>query len=672
MSRRNKLLIGLFGTLTLLAVTYVSLPWIISTLIKRELSAQGVSDIQLEVEYPHWRGVRIHSIAFNAYAGEQRLFVEIPDISIGFGLGELLTGTMDRIHVPLITVQAQPDSGRTSSVVSHTALPLAALVSGQWLSQLPVREGLVEQVHVEGRTLLKADYRLQLRAQLRDAQLDLNGDLSLPSPQKPIAFSFKARNTGEVHLDISPVENDAQPILEVAVKLAADDQQHIEPDQIKLNGVLTTKLNTLMPVLEPLLAPFIPELASVSGLEGDLKGQWQMVLPAIWHDNNTSWRAAGDISLKGFGGRWRQQVLPRSEVTTKFSTDSQQATFQSRLSIANKAVIMEAKGVHELAGGNGRADLTLKPVVFSEAGFVLSRLFKDWPYPFDVTTGRMSGSGQVVWQSTVTAGKKTPDPKMLIKLENLGGHYNKTTFAGLSGELPLAYGKGVRTTKDAHLRVAMVHVGLAVENIDLQFGLAAQPTTVLPVIRMKRFAMELLGGKASSEPFELDFSRDKNAFVLQLDSIALHEIMKLEQQEGLQGGGLLDGQLPIEISGEGLVVTQGKLAAREPGGYISYAPTAKVAAMAQSNQSVGMMVKALSNFQYQVLEVNTDYKPGGDLTLKVRLEGNNPEWQGGQPVHLNLNLQENIPTLLRSLQLSDEISEGVSKRYLNKPKINQK
>lgn len=80
-----------------------------------------------------------------------------------------------------------------------------------------------------------------------------------------------------------------------------------------------------------------------------------------------------------------------------------------------------------------------------------------------------------------------------------------------------------------------------------------------------------------------------------------------------------------------------------------------------------MMVKALSNFQYQVLEVNSDYQAGGDLLLKVRLEGKNPDWQGGQPVNLNLNLQENIPALLRSLQLSDEISEKVRKHYQKTP-----
>ena len=136
-------------------------------------------------------------------------------------------------------------------------------------------------------------------------------------------------------------------------------------------------------------------------------------------------------------------------------------------------------------------------------------------------------------------------------------------------------------------------------------------------------------------------------------------------REGLQGTGRLDGQLPIEITPEGIEVVHGQLSVRAPGGDIRYLPTEKVLTLAQTNPSVKMVVEVLSNFQYHVLDVISDYKPGGDLTLQIHLEGKNPDWQAGQPVHLNLNLEENIPLLLRSLQLSDEITERVRKEYQN-------
>ena len=141
--------------------------------------------------------------------------------------------------------------------------------------------------------------------------------------------------------------------------------------------------------------------------------------------------------------------------------------------------------------------------------------------------------------------------------------------------------------------------------------------TVAPLVRVRQFSAQLLGGQARSGPFELDFGREKNTFVVQLEQIGLNEIMKLEQQEGLAGSGMLDGQIPVEISSEGIMVTRGQLSARAPGGNIRYTPTAKVAALAQANPNVDIVVKALSNFQYHLLDVNTDYQPDGDLSLRL-------------------------------------------------------
>jgi hypothetical protein len=50
------------------------------------------------------------------------------------------------------------------------------------------------------------------------------------------------------------------------------------------------------------------------------------------------------------------------------------------------------------------------------------------------------------------------------------------------------------------------------------------------------------------------------------------------------------------------------------------------------------------------------------LSLGLRLEGKNPDLRGGQPVVLNVNLEEDIPALLTSLQLSGRVNEAVTRR----------
>ena len=651
MSRSYRLIIWLAGIVALLGVSYACLPMILTGLVKYTLSARGLNDVEVSVGYPDWRGIRLHKLQYTVIAGKRHIFSQLTDVDIEYHVTDLLAGTVARVRVPVAGVRVHPATDIAPSVESIAALPLAALVSGQWLSQLPVREVVLEQLTVDWRTPSDTVYTFQVTGNIRDAVAQLNGKINLPMPQNSqFMFSLNARKTGEARLSLSPVDNAAEPLLDLAVSKIAINQ-----NQIELYGALNAKLDTLLPVLQPWLA-----LADwTSGLAGDLNSQWQAQV------KDSHWQAAGEARVHGLRGRWREQSLPPGELAASFEVDPQRATVQTTVRAADDAVVLDAKGMHQFATSTGHADLKLMPVMFSDAGFVLSRLLKEWPYSVEISAGRVSGNVRLVWQQAV-------DLHGIVHLDKLGGHYKQVAFAGLNGKVALEWvnskGEGLRTSKDAKLHVDVVDVGFPVEKIDVRFALVPHPKTVVPLVRVHQFSAQLLGGQAHSGPFELDFDREKNTFVVQLEQIGLNEIMKLEQQEGLAGSGMLDGQIPLEISSDGIMVKHGQLSARSPGGNIRYTPTAKVAALAQANPNVDIVVKALSNFQYHLLDVSTDYQPDGDLSLQVRLKGMNPDWQGGQPVHLNLNLEENILDLLRSLQISTDISERVRKLYQETPK----
>jgi hypothetical protein len=80
------------------------------------------------------------------------------------------------------------------------------------------------------------------------------------------------------------------------------------------------------------------------------------------------------------------------------------------------------------------------------------------------------------------------------------------------------------------------------------------------------------------------------------------------------------------------------------------------------SQAMELVVQALQNFHYSVLDSTIDYDSKGRLVLGLKLEGQNPEVRGGQPVVLNINLEEDIPALLTSLQLSGRVNEAVTER----------
>lgn len=670
MSRTYRPIIALVGIFLLLGLIYASLPVIMAGLVKYALAERNFTDIEVKVGYPDWRGIRLHKLKFTTNAGAWQVVCESTDVDVSYHITDLLSGITERIQIPVAVVHIHPLAGATPAVGTNAELPLVALLSGQWLEKLPLQEVLLGQLSVEWRTSSDAVYQFQLSGTIRDAMAQLDGKVILPAPQqKQVAISLTARNNGQARLVLTRHDKDHDVMFEVAV-----DHVAIEAHQTMVNGILMVKLETLMPIVEPLLHGITRPLQ----LTGDFKSQWNAVIftasidneakmtPTSRSEKRSDWQVSGEAKVSELDGRWGEQTLPHGKLSARFETDPQQTTMHTIWQNPEQTVVLEAKGIHHFNTGNGQVDLELKPVKFSDSQFVLSQLFEAWPYPFDITRGRLSGTGLVEWQSitsSATSQQFEVKPRLVLHLDKLGGHYKKMTFMGLSTDLSLMNGKGVRTAKEAQLKLDLLDVGFPIENIVAHFQLVPHPKTQTFIMDVQKLTADLLGGKAHSEPFELDFGRDKNQMLVKLEQIRLNDIMQLEQQAGMQGTGVLDGQIPIEFSRGNIEVTQGTLSARSPGGTIRYQPTEKVSIMAKSNPSVKMVVDALSNFQYHVLNVNSDYKPDGNLSLQVHLEGENPDWQAGQPVHLNLNLDENIPALLRSLQLSGEITEQVRKRY---------
>ena len=134
---------------------------------------------------------------------------------------------------------------------------------------------------------------------------------------------------------------------------------------------------------------------------------------------------------------------------------------------------------------------------------------------------------------------------------------------------------------------------------------------------------------------------------------------QLADFEDIEVTGTVSGELPVEIEGTNVRIVDGKLASDAPGGVIRYSP----GATSTDTSALGLATKALSNLHYESLTSDVTYTRAGDLILKMRLKGSNPEYDPLQPVILNLGIENNIPQLLRSLQASRDIEDIIEQRH---------
>ncbi|HSG52892.1 MAG TPA: YdbH domain-containing protein, partial [Rheinheimera sp.] len=222
-------------------------------------------------------------------------------------------------------------------------------------------------------------------------------------------------------------------------------------------------------------------------------------------------------------------------------------------------------------------------------------------------------------------------------------------------------GDDIAVTTNA-TKVAEIQHGLTAGPLLLNARYTAKANTPgAGKLNISTLDMQLMGGKVSAEPITLDLAMEQQEVILQLQRIDLAQLLQQHPTTDLSGNGRISGRVPVQISRSGINVDKGLVAAESPGGVLQYRPPA-AQSMASGNQGMKVVLDALNDFHYSVLSSDVSYNNDGQLTLALRLQGQNPALEAGRPINLNINLEEDIPALITSLQLSSQISDKIKQR----------
>ncbi|WP_193073381.1 YdbH domain-containing protein [Pseudomonas sp. FME51] len=301
-----------------------------------------------------------------------------------------------------------------------------------------------------------------------------------------------------------------------------------------------------------------------------------------------------------------------------------------------------------------RLDMTLREI-FLRAADPLAATFADWPALLSFSSGRISG--------TLQATGRTGLDQIRGQLALSGGQgiYDRASFSGLS--LPLAVslqGETLRLGTDA-LNLSSLDPGLPLGPLRASGTYTAELSKPASgALELRSASLGVLDGRILLEPARVDLGQARQTLVAMVEGVELARLFEVYPAEGLSGQGTLDGRFPVSLVDGNLVIAGGRLQAREPG-VLRY-QAQQLRDLAATNPGMEQLALALDNFHYQVLASDLSYDEQGVLVLGLRLEGSNPAFQQGRPVHLNIRLEEDIPALLTSLQLSGQVSEIIRKR----------
>ncbi len=618
----------LTGSISLLLLAaYLYLPTALTRVAEYYLAQEGIYLEKLEIASIRLWGAHINSLELVLNKDRKQsgpsIRITSQDIHLGYHPDDFQDKRLDALTIKELSISVVNNKQEqvTSIIDSASFLP------SRWMKLIPAESVDIENIDIEWQQQEVESYKYHILGSLRykDDVIESGFRIEERVDENTLYLSLFVNKKDQLSIRVYPEKNNKDESVAIQAALSEKEQE------LTLEGVAK------MDVMDV--------LSNLSRFGVDKKGEVLSILNTL-------------------------EIEDSIEIDFQATTKDVQA--KANIKFYGEKVNSSIKVLHNLLTEKGRLVIELDPFEFSKQTRILSSMYTPWEHPFDVLSGKFSGDAGISWETVNKKRDKQIDLKYQyrFKASELAGFYNETYFTGLNAVGILndgGVGRSLRTPEPVKVEIKQVNGGVPITSIS--FGLSLLSENRPPenkstdnIVILHDFEGHTLDGKIYSKKVRFDPSSDINNLIIYLKGISVERLLELEKQQGVEGTGVIDGVLPVMINNKGLSVSGGNLKARRPGGVIRYRPDNPEAFSTLSDPNIKLVMEALDNFHYQVMQSDVTYSPEGKLVLKLRLEGKNPDMSSRRPINLNINAEQNVLTLLKSLRLADDIGERVSDR----------
>ncbi|RWX55000.1 hypothetical protein EDI28_14800 [Photobacterium chitinilyticum] len=312
------------------------------------------------------------------------------------------------------------------------------------------------------------------------------------------------------------------------------------------------------------------------------------------------------------------------------------------LNSAAKARLMQFSVDSDLEQDQTRITLHRNEVYFGPKRSLKKHYLPNLPIKYDLNNGKVSFDADLL----LNKGKLTGE--FAVFADSLGGYIHGFHFADLNVSFTAAITPGgIRSKYPISLHAGLLHAGVLLENI---FALVEFDT------KNNRYALHrasayLLGGSISTHGITSSSLTNIPHIPILVHRLDLEKLMQAVEPNDVELTGTLDGSFPMSIQDGLPAIQSGKLHSRYPGGVLRYREGSAIDknVEAAGENSLLVISKILKNYKYDSLAVDIDYSKEGQLNASSRFKGYNPDFQNGRPVYINLNIEDDIPALIKTL-----------------------
>lgn len=318
---------------------------------------------------------------------------------------------------------------------------------------------------------------------------------------------------------------------------------------------------------------------------------------------------------------------------------------------------LKITGKHSPDSGNGMLKAEMVPLNFSPDRLqpsalspALSRL--------EAVSGQISASAQFNWSN-----KGVHSSRGAFELRHVSFTQETAKVDDLNASLNLENLLSPSSLPQQTITIRRIDFGIPVENLLVSYQIeGADP----PRIVLEKAQFSMMDGILSLAPTIINPAAAHTDVLVHVNNIDLGTFFNLIQIDGLTGSGHLDGQIPIRLEDNQVMIRKGHVAAKAPGVFRFQSAKASQL-LTTAGEEMNLLLQAVQDFHYTELSLDLDKSATHGLIAKLSLLGNNPAVKDGQVFRLNINLESDIDKILRTINqgysLSHEILRNAFRRH---------
>ena len=344
----------------------------------------------------------------------------------------------------------------------------------------------------------------------------------------------------------------------------------------------------------------------------------------------------------------RQKRFTATRLRLSGARTGQQVNLRGNASLAGGGVIIPLMIKADTSSGEATADFGPANMVFAPGGLQPTNL-----------TPLLNQIEQLIGQTTISGEaliERGRPPKISAKanIDNLTVLTDGLRTEGLSGTLAFSSLNPLISDGNQRLTLRRLVAGVPITDVEAVFHIPRSRRGMTVVLN--EAAATLAGGRIRVG--RVVYRGGAADLQVGISNLPLEQLLEDWKVEGLKGTGLIAGSLPVSIRPKGVAIKDGSLLSLRPG-VIQVDFGSARQTLRNAGDQVDLAVRTLEDFHYNTLTLGVSKPFGGELELRVGLNGKNPAALDGYPFRFNVNLSGKLEPILEAIQSGERLSTGL-------------